>query len=240
MGWFPLIWYYNTRIEKRCKYFFWKFACFSLRRIFHTVENSFPPVENRGFACAQKRGNGKERCLWGEGKGDTVWINHLEGSSMKTVIIGGVAGGASTAARLRRLDEKAEIVLLERGPHISYANCGLPYHLGKIIPERSWLLVMTPENFRARFNVDVRVNHEVTGIDRVKKTVKVLNRQTGVETEERYDKLVVATGSSPMQLKLPGIDLPEALPLLIASVASPLTIPARQRWPDAKDRAVAA
>jgi NADPH-dependent 2,4-dienoyl-CoA reductase/sulfur reductase-like enzyme/peroxiredoxin family protein/rhodanese-related sulfurtransferase/TusA-related sulfurtransferase len=132
---------------------------------------------------------------------------------MKTIIIGGVAGGASTAARLRRLDEKAEIVLLEKGPHISYANCGLPYHLGKIIPERSWLLVMTPENFRARFNVDVRVNHEVTAIDRAKKTVKVLNRENGTETEERYDKLVVATGSSPMQLQLPGIDLPEVLPL---------------------------
>jgi NADPH-dependent 2,4-dienoyl-CoA reductase/sulfur reductase-like enzyme len=98
---------------------------------------------------------------------------------MKTIIIGGVAGGASAAARLRRMDEKAEIVLLERGPHISYANCGLPYHLGKIIPERDWLLVMTPANFRARFNVDVRVNHEAVAIDRAKKTVKVLNRQTG-------------------------------------------------------------
>ena len=132
---------------------------------------------------------------------------------MKTIIIGGVAGGASAAARLRRLDEKAEIVLLEKGPHMSYANCGLPYHLGKIIPERNWLLVMTPENFRARFNVDVRVNHEVTAIGRAQKTVKVLNRQTGAESEERYDKLVIATGSSPMQLSLPGIDLPEVLPL---------------------------
>lgn len=132
---------------------------------------------------------------------------------MKTIIIGGVAGGASTAARLRRLDEQAEIVLLEKGPHMSYANCGLPYHLGKIIPERSWLLVMTPENFRARFNVDVRVNHEVTTIDRAQKTVKILDRQTGAEREERYDKLVIATGSSPMPLKLPGIDLPEVLPL---------------------------
>ncbi len=132
---------------------------------------------------------------------------------MKTIIIGGVAGGASAAARLRRLDEQAEIVLLEKGPHMSYANCGLPYHLGKIIPERNWLLVMTPENFRKRFNVDVRVNHEVTAIDRAKKTVQVLNRQTGAESEERYDKLVIATGSSPMRLKLPGIDLPEVLPL---------------------------
>ena len=132
---------------------------------------------------------------------------------MKTIIIGGVAGGASAAARLRRLDEKAEIVLLEKGPHMSYANCGLPYHLGKIIPERDWLLVMTPENFRKRFNVDVRVNHEVTAIDRAKKTVQILNRRDGTEREERYDKLVIATGSSPMQLKLPGIDRPEVLPL---------------------------
>jgi len=132
---------------------------------------------------------------------------------MKTIIIGGVAAGASTAARLRRMDEKAEIVLLERGPHISYANCGLPYHLGKIIPERSWLLVMTPEDFRARFNVDVRVLHEVTAIDRAQKTVRILNRKTGVENEERYDKLVIATGSSPMALQLPGMDLPEVLPL---------------------------
>ena len=132
---------------------------------------------------------------------------------MKTIIIGGVAGGASTAARLRRLDEQAEIVLLEKGPHISYANCGLPYHLGKIIPERSWLLVMTPAAFRARFNVDVRVNHEVVTIDRAQKTVQVLNRETGAKTEERYDKLVIATGSSPMQLNLPGMDLPEVLPL---------------------------
>ena len=132
---------------------------------------------------------------------------------MKVIIVGGVAGGASAAARLRRMDEKAEIVLLEKGPHMSYANCGLPYHLGKIIPERDWLLVMTPANFRARFNVDVRVNHEATAIDREKKTVKVLNRETGAEREERYDKLILATGSSPMALKLPGIDLPEVLPL---------------------------
>jgi NADPH-dependent 2,4-dienoyl-CoA reductase/sulfur reductase-like enzyme/peroxiredoxin family protein/rhodanese-related sulfurtransferase/TusA-related sulfurtransferase len=132
---------------------------------------------------------------------------------MKTVIIGGVAGGASAAARLRRLDENSEIMLLERGPDISYANCGLPYHLGGIIPERDWLLVMTPENFRARFNVDVRVNHEVTSIDREKKVVAVLNRQDGSVHEEQYDKLLIATGSSPMQLNLPGIDLPEVLQL---------------------------
>ena len=127
---------------------------------------------------------------------------------MKTIIIGGVAGGASTAARLRRMDEQHEIVLLEKGPHISYANCGLPYHLGKIIPERDWLLVMTPENFRARFNVDVRVNHEALAINREKKTVRVLNRVSGTEREESYDRLVIATGALPVQLPLQGIDLP--------------------------------
>ena len=132
---------------------------------------------------------------------------------MKTIIIGGVAGGASTAARLRRMDEQHEIVLLEKGPHISYANCGLPYHLGKIIPERDWLLVMTPENFRARFNVDVRVNHEALAINREKKTVRVLNRVSGTEREESYDRLVIATGALPVQLPLPGIDLPEVLHL---------------------------
>ena len=132
---------------------------------------------------------------------------------MKTVIIGGVAGGASTAARLRRLDEKAEIVLLEKGPHISYANCGLPYHLGKIIPDRSWLLVMTPAAFHARFNVNVRVHHEAVAIDRRKKTVRVRSHRDGAETEESYDKLVIATGSAPLELKLPGLDLPGVLPL---------------------------
>ena len=132
---------------------------------------------------------------------------------MKTIIIGGVAGGASVAARLRRLDEKAEIVLLEKGAHISYANCGLPYHLGGIIPDRSWLLVMTPAAFHARFNVDVRVHHEAVAIDRVRKMVRVRSHRDGTETEEHYDKLVIATGSSPLDLKLPGLDLPGVLPL---------------------------
>ena len=132
---------------------------------------------------------------------------------MKTVIIGGVAGGASAAARLRRLDEKAEIVLLEKGAHISYANCGLPYHLGGIIPDRSWLLVMTPAAFHARFNVDVRVHHEAVAIDRKKKTIRVRSHRDGAETEESYDKLVIATGSAPIALQLPGLDLPGVLPL---------------------------
>ena len=111
---------------------------------------------------------------------------------MKVIIIGGVAGGAGAAARLRRLDESAEIVLLERGEFISYANCGLPYHLGKVIPERASLLVMPPEKFRERFAVDVRVGREAVAIDRGKKTVSILNRKTGEIAVESYDKLVIA------------------------------------------------
>ena len=108
---------------------------------------------------------------------------------MKIVIIGGVAGGAGAAARLRRLDESAEIILLERGEFISYANCGLPYHLGKVIPERSALLVMPPEKFRERFAVDVRAGQEAVAIDRRKKTVSIRNRKTGETAMESYDKL---------------------------------------------------
>ena len=127
---------------------------------------------------------------------------------MKVIIVGGVAGGAGAAARLRRLDESAEIILLERGEFISYANCGLPYHLGKVIPERSALLVMPPEKFRERFAVDVRVGQEAVAIDRVKKTVSVRNRKTGETAMESYDKLVIATGASPVPAAIPGADLP--------------------------------
>ena len=127
---------------------------------------------------------------------------------MKIVIIGGVAGGAGAAARLRRLDESAEIILLERGEFISYANCGLPYHLGKVIPERSALLVMPPEKFRERFAVDVRAGQEAVAIDRRKKTVSIRNRKTGETAMESYDKLVIATGASPVPAAIPGADLP--------------------------------
>lgn len=126
----------------------------------------------------------------------------------KTVIIGGVAGGASCAARLRRLDEKMEIVILERGPYISYANCGLPYHVGGVIPERESLIVMTPEMLEERFNLSVRVENEVTAIDRAKKSVTVRDHQSGKEYTENYDHLVIATGSSPLRPPIPGIDSP--------------------------------
>ncbi len=127
----------------------------------------------------------------------------------KTVIIGGVAGGASCAARLRRLDADREIVILERGPYISYANCGLPYHVGDVIKNRSALLLMTPERMWERFRVDVRVQNEVTAIDREQKTVTVRRTETGETYEQPYDDLVIATGSSPLRPRIPGIDSPK-------------------------------
>ena len=131
---------------------------------------------------------------------------------MKIVIVGGVAAGAGAAARLRRLDEQAQIVLLERGPYMSYANCGLPYHVGGIIPERDALLVMTPAKFAAWFNVDVRTEHEVQAIDRQAKTVTIRTRD-GRTTVESYDQLVLATGSSPVAIPLPGSDDPRVMRL---------------------------
>ena len=126
----------------------------------------------------------------------------------KTVIIGGVAGGASCAARLRRLDADREIIVLERGKYISYANCGLPYHVGDVIKNRSALLLMTPERMWERFRIDVRVENEVTGIDRERKTVTVRRVGTGETYEQPYDDLVIATGSSPLRPRIPGIDDP--------------------------------
>jgi NADPH-dependent 2,4-dienoyl-CoA reductase/sulfur reductase-like enzyme/peroxiredoxin family protein/rhodanese-related sulfurtransferase/TusA-related sulfurtransferase len=126
----------------------------------------------------------------------------------KYVIIGGVAGGATAAARLRRLDEKAEIILLERGEHISYANCGLPYYVGGAITERSKLFVMTPARFKATLAVDVRTGHEAKAIDRTAKTVAVFDKASGRSYVESYDALVLSPGAEPVRPQIPGIDDP--------------------------------
>ena len=124
---------------------------------------------------------------------------------MKYVIIGGVAGGATAAARLRRVDEKAEILLLEKGPHISYANCGLPYYIGGVIAEREKLLVQTPQSFSKRFRIDVRVKNEVLSIHPQTKTLTIRNAD-GKEYEESYDKLLLSPGATPVKPPLEGID----------------------------------
>ena len=126
----------------------------------------------------------------------------------KVVIIGGVAGGASTAARLRRLNEEMEIVLLEKGEHMSYANCGLPYYIGEVIKERDKLFVITPQKFQARFNVDVRVYCEAIAIDRQGQQVEVINHLTGEKYQESYDCLILSPGAEPIRPPLPGIDNP--------------------------------
>lgn len=117
---------------------------------------------------------------------------------MKYVIIGGVAGGATAAARLRRVDEMAEILLLEKGPYISYANCGLPYYIGGVIAEREKLLVQTPESFGKRFRIDVRVQNEVIAIHPKNKTVTIRNAE-GKEYDESYDKLLLSPGANPVK-----------------------------------------
>jgi NADPH-dependent 2,4-dienoyl-CoA reductase/sulfur reductase-like enzyme/rhodanese-related sulfurtransferase len=127
---------------------------------------------------------------------------------MKVIIVGGVAGGASCAARLRRLDEKAEILMVERGPYVSYANCGLPYHVGGTIEKESSLLVATEQMFKVIFAMDCRTNCEVAGIDAKAKTVKLKNNLTGEVTTEKYDKLVLSPGAAPIRPPLPGLDLP--------------------------------
>lgn len=126
----------------------------------------------------------------------------------KTVIIGGVAAGASAAARLRRLKENEEIILFERGEYISYANCGLPYHVGNVIENRSDLLVTKKEMMESRYAIDVRINSEVTSINRDSKSVHVVTKD-GQEYDESYDNLVIATGSSPVRPAISGIDSPK-------------------------------
>ena len=127
---------------------------------------------------------------------------------MKLVVVGGVAAGASVAARARRLDEDAEIVVLERSHHVSFANCGLPYHIGEVITSRDRLILQTPQTLRERLNIDVRVGSQVTSIDREAKTVHIRELDTGREYVEGYDKLALCMGARAVRPPLPGIDLP--------------------------------
>ena len=125
---------------------------------------------------------------------------------MKVLIVGGVAGGATAAARLRRLNEFCEIILFERGEHISYANCGLPYHIGGEIEDSGQLILQTPESFKARFNIDVRVNSEVFSINPASKTVEVKRVDNGETYSESYDYLIISTGAYPVLPSIKGAD----------------------------------
>ena len=143
---------------------------------------------------------------------------------MKVMIIGGVAGGMSAATRLRRLDESAEIVVFEQGPHVSFANCGLPYFIGDIIPDEQSLLLQTPESLWRRFRLDVRVNTRIVSIDPTAKTVTGLNSLTGREFSETYDVLILSPGASPRDLGIPGAeralalrDVPDAVAIKVAA-----------------------
>jgi NADPH-dependent 2,4-dienoyl-CoA reductase/sulfur reductase-like enzyme len=120
-------------------------------------------------------------------------------SQKKVIIVGGVAGGASTATRLRRLDEHAEIIMFEKGDYVSFANCGLPYYIGNVIKDRSLLTVQTPEDFNKKFGIDVRIRQEVTAIDTSAKTVTVKKTDSGETYTETYTDLVLATGASPVR-----------------------------------------
>jgi NADPH-dependent 2,4-dienoyl-CoA reductase/sulfur reductase-like enzyme/rhodanese-related sulfurtransferase len=150
---------------------------------------------------------------------------------MKVIIVGGVAGGASCAARLRRLDEKADILMVERGPYVSYANCGLPYHVGGSIEKESSLLVATEQTFREQFAIDCRTRCEVIGISSAKKTVELKNHANGQVTTERYDKLVLSPGAAPIRPPLPGIDL--------AGIFSVRTVPDARKMREWLDRGAA-
>ena len=132
---------------------------------------------------------------------------------MKIVIVGGVAGGATAAARLRRLDERAEIVVFERSGYISYANCGLPYYIGGTIEDAEELILQTPDSLWSRFRIDVRIHQEVTAINVGKKTVTVRELDTDKTYEESYDKLILSPGAKPIRPRLPGMDSPHVFTL---------------------------
>ena len=126
----------------------------------------------------------------------------------RLVIVGGVAGGASAAARARRLCEQCDIIVFERGPHVSFANCGLPYFVGGEITQPDDLLLQTPQSLRARFNLDVRIRTEVTSINRASREVQVRDLSSSRESSERYDDLILSTGAAPLLPPIPGIERP--------------------------------
>lgn len=132
---------------------------------------------------------------------------------MKVLIVGGVAGGATAAARIRRLDETAEITVFERSGYISYANCGLPYYIGDVITDPEELTLQTPESFFSRFRINMKVHHEVTAIHPDQKTISVKNLETGEEFEESYDKLILSPGAKPTQPRLPGVGIEKVFTL---------------------------
>ena len=124
----------------------------------------------------------------------------------KILIIGGVAGGASAAARLRRHSEEDQIIMFEKGPHVSFSNCCLPYHLSGVVESADNLVLMSPEKFMKQYRIEARVNNEVVNIDRAAKTVTVKNNVTGEEYTENYDKLILSMGAKPIVPKIPGIE----------------------------------
>lgn len=168
-------------------------------------------------------------------------------SHTRLIIVGGVAGGASAATRARRLREDCEIIMFERGPHVSFANCGLPYFVGGEIAEQDSLLVQTPDSLKARFNLDVRIKTEVIRIDRPARRIRVREGETGREYDEPYDALILSTGASPLKPPIPGIDRPNhfevrdipdveksCLGRTIASVAAPswwAAVTSDSKWP---------
>ena len=131
----------------------------------------------------------------------------------RILIVGGVAGGASCATRARRLSEEAEIIVFERDSYVSFANCGLPYHIGGVIDERDKLLVQTPDGLRESLNLDVRVRHEVVEIDCEARTVTILDLASGTRFQETYDKLVLSQGAEPIRPPIPGVDHPRVFVL---------------------------
>ncbi len=150
---------------------------------------------------------------------------------MKVLIIGGVAGGASAAARLRRMDESAEILILERSGYISYANCGLPYYVGDAIQEQKALTLQTPQSFWSRFHIEARVRSEVTAIDRARKTVTVRRLDDGAVYEERYDKLILSPGAKAVRPALPGVDNERIVTLRTVEDAAAIRDRVRQTSP---------